>query len=321
MSDFAALRVDRPEVFGNRVVMVNENNIPRIKMSHPWNLSGKKVIGGYLRLSMNLLVWVLAGIYRQISIDPMPPEYQTAIGQQAQVTLADHSEIHLGGDTSILVNDASHFRTVQLRRGEIFTTVHHDNNRPFQVVDGHLIASDVGTAYDYAKHDSTSHIAVLDGEVRLYQRSDLDQWSDPIVAELGVYRRAPVILGPGDLARMEQMSDGTVIVTRSPVRPDTAQERIKWLEGSIAASQQRLDEVIWEFNRYNRTQIIIDDPELRRTLWGGVFSLNRVQDFISALRLQHHVDVEVVKGADGQPYSYHLRGGAAVGNAKKPRER
>jgi transmembrane sensor len=250
---------------------------------------------------MNILVYAVAGIYRHFSADPTPPEYQTGIAQQAKVTLADQSEIQLGGDTSVLVSDAAYFRTMHVLRGEIFTTVHHDPNRPFQVVDGHITALDVGTAYDYAKHGSISNIAVIEGQVSLHQRNDLDQWSDPIVVEPEGLRRETVILGPGDLARMEQTPDGTVSVTRSHVSSDDAKERIQWLEGSMVASQRRLDEVTWEFNRYNRVQIVIDDASIGSMAWGGAFSLNNVEGFIGALRLQQHMDVDFVTGTDGQP--------------------
>jgi len=241
---------------------------------------------------------------------PVEPVYQTDIGQQAAITLQDRSEIHLGGDTSISLSDASQYRTVRLHRGEIFAKVHHDNNRPFHVVVDHLIALDLGTAYDIATHDSTSNVSVLEGEVRLYQRDDRGQWIDPITAEAGIHRRVPAILGPGDLARIEQLSDGTIIVTRT--RPDlgVATQRTQWLHGSLLANQQRLDEVIWQFNRYNHTQIVIDDPEVGALACGGAFNLDNVDGLIKGLRQLFHIDVEIVEGVDGRPSSYHLRNAA-----------
>lgn len=272
-----------------------------------------------MRHSMNIGVYVLAASYQLVATDPAAPVYHTDIGQQTAVTLEDRSEVHLGGGTSIQVSDAPHFRTVVLERGEILATIHPDSERPFQVVDGHVIASNLGTAYDYAKHDSISNIAVLDGQVRLYQRNELDQRGDPLVAESGVYRRAAVILGAGDLARIEQLNDGTVIVTRTHVGLDAAKQRTQWLEGEMVASGQRLDEVIWKFNRYNRTQIAIDDPDIGSMIWGGAVSLNNVEGLIGVLRLQQHMDVEIVKGDDGQTATYHLKGVAAPIRGKKVR--
>lgn len=271
----------------------------------------KQATGGHLRHSINTVVYALAASYHFVTIDPAAPEYHTDIGQHSAVTLKDRSEIRLGGGTSIKVNDAAHFRTVRLERGEILAAVRPDSDRPFQVVDGHLIAFNLGTTYDYVKHGSISNIAVLDGQVRLYQRNGLDQRGDPIVAEAGVYRRAPVILSAGDLARIEQRGDGTVIVTRAHAGLDVARQRTQWLEGEIVASGQRLDEVIWEFNRYNQTQIVIDDPNLGSMIWGGAVSLRNVEGLIGVLRLQQHMDVEIVKGDDGQTTSYHLKGVAA----------
>jgi len=268
----------------------------------------------------NVLFRVLVLFLWKSAAAPIEPVYQTDIGQQAAITLQDHSEIHLGGDTSIMLSDASQFRTVRLQRGEIFANVHHDNNRPFQVVVNHLIAFDLGTAYDISTHDSTTNISVLQGEVRLYQRDDGGRWIDPITVDAGIHRRVPALLGAGDLARVEQLSDGTVIVTRS--RPDlnVATQRTQWLQGSLLADRQRLDEVIWQFNRYNHTQIVIDDPEVGALACGGAFSLNNVDGLIKGLRQLFHIDVERVEGVDGQPSSYHLKNAAVKKSGRGRRQ-
>lgn len=287
-------------------------------MPHLRNLNRKQSIGGNLRRAVNALACLLVGLQWRTAPAPVAPVYQTDIGQQTTVILQDQSEVHLGGDTSVRLNDSSQFRTVHLQRGEIFARVHHDSDRPFEVVVNHLIALDLGTAYDISTHESTSNVAVTDGQVRLFQRDDWGRQIDPITVESGGYRRVPVILGPGDVARVEQLEDGTVIVTRSPRSIEGAREHTEWLGGSMIASTRRLDEIVWAFNRYSHTPIVIDDPEVGAMLFTVGFRLDNINGLIESLKLRY--DVEIVKGTGGQPLSYHLKGVATDGG-KKPRPR
>lgn len=276
-------------------------------MSHSLNLIRKPAVGAYLRRAVRILVYVLAGLQWKAPAVPLAPVYQTDIGQHTAITLKDRSDVHLGGATSIVVNDTSELSTIHLQRGEIFTEVHHNANRPFEVVANHLIAFDLGTAYDMSTHDSTSSIAVIDGQVRLFERNDWGQRFDPITVEFGVYQRVPVILGPGDSARTEQLDNGTIIVTRGPTNLAIARQSTEWLRGGMIANTRRLDDIVWQFNRYNLTPIVIDHPEVGANPLGMVaFRLGDINGFIDALRLEY--DVEFVAGVGDQSASYHVRG-------------
>jgi transmembrane sensor len=276
-------------------------------MSHSLNLIRKPAIRAHLRRAVSILVYVLAGLGWKTATAPIAPVYQTAIGQHTAITLKDRSEVHLGGATSIVVNDTSGLSTIHLQRGEIFTEVRHNADRPFEVVANHLIAFDLGTAYDMSTHDSTSSIAVLDGQVRLLERNDWGQRFDPITVESGVEQRVPVILGPGDSARAEQLDNGTIMVTRGPTSLAIARQSTEWLQGGMVANTRRLDDIVWQFNRYNHTPIVIDHPEVGVNPLGMVaFRLGDIKGFIDALRLEY--DVEFVAGTGDQSASYHVRG-------------
>lgn len=276
-------------------------------MSHSLNLIRKQAVGAHLRRAVRILVYVLVGLQWKTPTAPIAPVYQTDIGQHTAITLKDRSEVHLGGATSIVVNDTSELSTIHLQRGEIFTEARHNAERPFEVVANHLIAFDLGTAYDMSTHDSTSSIAVIDGQVRLFERNDWGQRFDPITVEFGVYQRVPVILGPGDSARTEQLDNGTIIVTRGPTNLAIARQSTEWLRGGMIANTRRLDDIVWQFNRYNLTPIVIDHPEVGVNPLGMVaFRLGDINGFIDALRLEY--DVEFVASVGDQPASYHVRG-------------
>lgn len=291
-------------------------------MSHSRNLPRKPLTGRLGRVSLSALIYVVFSSFHQpIVIEGGGAEYHTEIGRQQALRLADHSEIHMGGNTDIVVNDAAHFRSVLLQNGEIYTTVHHDDRRPFRVIVGHLVVDDIGTAYNVSKHGSTINIAVLEGQLRLYQGDDGIGWGDPILDQPGIHLRAPITMGPGDLARVEQLDDGTVVVNKTHAGQDVANQRAEWREGHMIASQQRLDEVVWEFDRYNRVQIVIDDPEVGKVPYGGALSLANVEGLIRACRDQYGIRVEVEKDSSGQVVSYHLVGLVPPGGGRQLRSR
>ena len=283
------------------------------------NLNRKQSTGGNLRRAANALACLLVGLQWRNAAAPVAPVYQTDIGQQTEVILQDQSEVHLGGDTSVLLRDSAQFRTVHLQRGEIFARVHHNPDRPFEVVVNHLIALDLGTAYDISTHDSTSNVAVTDGQVRLFQRDDWGRQIDPITVESGVFRRSPVVLSAGDVARVEQLEDGTVVVTRSQRNIEGAREHTEWLGGSMIANKRRLDEIVWAFNRYSHTPIVLDDPGVGATPFTLGLRLDNINGLVESLKRGYY-DVETVKGTNGQPLSYHLKA-MATEAGKRPRPR
>ena len=53
-----------------------------------------------------------------------------------------------------------------------------------------------------------------------------------------------------------------------------------------------IDEIVAEFNRYNRTPIVLADRSLSRTRLSGVFDANDPNSFIAFLELSTSVDVD-----------------------------
>ncbi len=167
------------------------------------------------------------------SIDPILSRRvdTTAIGQQTTVSLDDGSELLLNTDTSIRYLHRLRSREIILERGEALFKVAHDPWRPFSVDAGRTVVRDIGTTFSVRRRPTGADIAVLEGQVAVSlpevshvvrivanqairtdgaevksadpaaltawkaRRVDFDGASlASVVAELGRYRRAPIVL-------------------------------------------------------------------------------------------------------------------------------
>ena len=60
-------------------------------------------------------------------------------------------------------------------------------------------------------------------------------------------------------------------------------KKLSWTEGRLWFERQRLADVVAEFNRYNRRQMVIADPAIADLRIGGGFEATDPESFIAAL--------------------------------------
>jgi transmembrane sensor len=59
--------------------------------------------------------------------------------------------------------------------------------------------------------------------------------------------------------------------------------KLSWTEGRLWFERQTLKDVVAEFNRYNRRQMVIADPAIENLRIGGGFEATDPESFIAAL--------------------------------------
>ena len=93
----------------------------------------------------------------------------------------------------------------------------------------------------------------------------------------------------GDESSRRRVSAGSRIVLAGAVSPTVAEspsqiERsLAWRNGEIALDGESLEEAARLFNRYNARQIVIEDPELARERFVGLFQTNAPESFAAAV--------------------------------------
>ncbi len=187
--------------------------------------------------------------------------YSTELNKPAEeFILQDGSKVVLNTDSEVRVQFTPTHREVKLVRGEALFKVAHNAQRPFDVVAGNATVRAVGTAFSVRVRDrSYVDVIVTEGRVAL---------NPPSSAILDAGQAASLI---GSRVQTWQVEGGEI------------ERKLQWIDGQIAFTGESLDEAIDEFNRYNRTRIVIADPEVGARRISGVFKALDPEEFAKAL--------------------------------------
>lgn len=206
----------------------------------------------------------------------LPQTYETGIGEQRLITLADGSRVTLNTDTRIAVRYSSGHRGIELERGEAIFDVEHEPDRPFEVVAGNGLARAIGTRYNVARAGEIVTVSVLEGIVEVQANVSEHRELPQGVANLE-QKNAPVILKQGQAVNYWEVG--------AMDKPQSANlKRINaWLEGKLDFDAELLSEVIEEHNRYSSQKIVISHDQLKSLLVSGVFNAGDTEALMFAL--------------------------------------
>jgi transmembrane sensor len=233
-----------------------------------------------LSLAVGTLTWI--ELFRM-------PTYVTAIGEQRSVLLDDGSRVTLNTASRLEVDLRKDRRLVRLLEGEALFDVTHDAARPFTVRAANVVLSDVGTQFNVYLRPSRTTVTVVEGRVAVDTERAVENQDEKGIREAST--RGPLILAASDGAVITALG---VAATQHGVDVAAA---IAWTRRQLIFERRPLGEVAEEFNRYNRSRIAIDSPELQRQEVTGVFQAKDPASFIAFLSTIP--GVEIHKDQDG----------------------
>ena len=249
------------------------------------------------------LVAIAAGIWYAVARTGWQ-EYATEHGGFERVLLEDGSVVHLNTNSVMRVHMTRELREVALERGEALFKVAHDPTRPFDVQAAGTRLRAVGTEFSVRVHEAAEmpggqkgvEVLVREGRVAI----------DPPAPK----PNQPVTLPPS----VPTLSAGeAVTVTAKRLRVQKVAEadvsrKLSWVEGRLWFERQRLADVVAEFNRYNRRQMVIADPAIADLRIGGGFEATDPDSFIAALERTLGVRAFPASPAEGGPDVIRLVG-------------
>lgn len=206
---------------------------------------------------------------------PLAVLHETDFGEQRSIALSDGSIIILNTLSEVAVRYDDSERRVELRSGEAMFDVATDSGRPFVVETGAVALNVLGTKFSVYHTPESTRLAVVEGVVRAVSRQRPDQ-------------QVLVHAGQGAVAT----ADGA-IRRNGEIDVDKA---IAWTDRRLIFEDVPLEDVISEFNRYNRRPLVVQDPQLAARKITSVFFANDVSALVAFLELEP--DVEVDHGAD-----------------------
>ena len=194
--------------------------------------------------------------------------YATGVGEFHRISLPDGSAVSLNTDTKIRVAYSSTERRVELLQGEAQFEVARDADRPFIVTANESHVSVVGTTF-VVRRRSAGSLDVLVSEGRV-----------------AIDSAPQTLISAGQMALIR---DGRVM-TRTV---DDITRRIAWTEGMLIFNGETLSEAVAEFNRYNRRQLVIADPQIASKTLGGAFKATNPDRFATALEKMFRIAARV----------------------------
>jgi transmembrane sensor len=207
-----------------------------------------------------------------------PPVYETRVGEQRVVMLADHSRVALNTDSELEIRYSKAERRVVLDQGEALFEVSHDAARPFLVVSGDQIVRAIGTRFVVRHDDGETRVTLLQGKVQ-------------ILGPEAALRTPLIVLKPGQ--RLTVTADAGASLDTPSL--DAA---IAWRRGEIVFDNLTLIDAAEELNRYSDDHLVIADPRIASLRVSGVFSTKDVPEVAKAFAALYGLKIE----QDGKDY-------------------
>jgi transmembrane sensor len=206
----------------------------------------------------------------RLSNPPATLSYETAVGGQRRVTLADGSSVILNTNSRLDVDFSSNRRDVHLMRGEAYFEVVHDKTRPFTVYANNYVVRDIGTAFDvHLSKTGLVEVGVTKGSVEVAPTNGAHV--SGATESLGVVTAGHDIVLGQKVERAEDVSSADM------------GRKLAWRQGQLIYTGQPLGEVLGDISRYSNIKIELADPALENLPVGGAFRTDQIEAIFAAL--------------------------------------
>jgi transmembrane sensor len=205
--------------------------------------------------------------------------YATDYGGVERIKLDDGTIVHLNTNSVMRVKMTPESRQVVLDRGEALFKVAHEAKRPFDVQAAGTTVRAVGTEFSVRVREARETLGGEQGIEVLVKEGRVA--IDPPRMDL-----PPVAVLPASVSTLSAGEAVTITAKRLHVEkvPEAeVNKKLGWTEGRLWFERQRLADVVAEFNRYNRRQMVIADPAIADLRIGGGFEATDPVSFMAAL--------------------------------------
>lgn len=196
--------------------------------------------------------------------------------------LTDGSMVELRDGSRIEVIFTPQERRVRLTGGEAHFTVAKNPAWPFVVEAGRVAVRAVGTAFAVRVDAAEVDVVVTEGLVRVEQSAAPGRPA-PAVESAEVPASHRVVVSLAAAAPTPEVS---------PVTTEQMREALAWQAPRFQFFETPLAEAVAEFNRRNRQQVVIGEPELSGVPIGGTFRVDNVDGFVALLEITLGVRAE-----------------------------
>lgn len=214
-------------------------------------------------LAASLLVApIAAGL--AVFLMPANEAFSTTVGEVRRLPLADGSIATVNTASRITVSLEPARRHIVVEDGEAWFEVAHDEKRPFIVDAGDVRVEAIGTAFSVRRHDDGVDVLVTKGVVETWR----------------VGRESERTRVAGGQRSFVPVSMSKIVAVEAD---DEIERALAWRSGELALNGEPLSYAVAELNRYNRHQLVVEDPVLSRTPIVGYFRTDNPEGFARSI--------------------------------------
>lgn len=261
----------------------------------------------FAALAAAACIGVALGLWSTLAPAPSEIAAATPVDAYQRRLLEDGSSVELRGDSAIRIAFSGAERRVWLLRGEAFFTVAKDAARPFVVGAQGVQVRAIGTAFNVRLDTAAVEVLVTGGKVQLLPCA-ASRTEKPAASprELGPEdESAPTLLAAGNRALVPLAAKAQPIPPRvDTVSSEEISRLLDWHPKLLDFDATPLSEVVREFNRRNRTQLLIASSSLERLPIVASVQSHNVEGFVrllertTAIRAERQGDAIVLRAAE-----------------------
>ena len=275
-----------PDEEASNVIALVQREVPPAE--EPRRLGSRKLLLAAAAACCLLLVGVIARVVLSTNT------IETHLGEWRQVQLADGSLLSAGPNTLLQVEYRKGVRRVRLAHGEAMFQVAKDSARPFIVDAGGAAVRAVGTKFGVDRRDGSIVVTVAEGKVAV-ARGDR---SGVLENTIEAIDQSIIVAALGADERVEISTSLPMVQPR--IEKVNASNALAWAKGRLIFQDETLASAVREFNRRNRIQIDVDDPDLATLTVCCVYDASDPEAFAEAAAVRPDIAL-VREGPD------HLR--------------
>lgn len=244
--------------------------------------------------------------------------YQTDIGQQQQIVLADGTQVTLNADSTLKVSYRESSRNIWLLRGTAHFQVKKNQQKPFNVYVENSRVQAVGTAFTVdLSQKGNINVLVTEGRIALAvladsaehvmqaKLNDLFSSTSPVAQLVQQPTTAVTLLE--DIAYMDvgeyltfaaelKGGEASQVINKS-IRQLSAtdiENKQAWRHGELVFTGETLKNVVAQLKHYSPLTIDIADPQLESLKIGGRFTIDRLDLLFTNLEVNFGVEIQQV---------------------------
>ena len=268
----------------------------KIDATPRWKFAGANLLRRSARLTAiaaSLAIVLATGLIYTLIGDQFKPYigvFETAIGEQRQVSLPDGSSIQINTGSRVEVAFSKDARNIRLVQGEAHFDVAPDKKKPFSVYAGTGVVTAVGTSFTVYLRNKKVDVIVEEGRVALSShRGNSDFYNLSLIDRENL---SPVPLA--EITAGQNAVFAEKIESLDLYEPKAVKRKLSWREGRLSFSGETLSEVVSNVSRYTDIIIEIDDEHLRNLPIAGNFNVGEIDAMFEALEIMIGVRIEHV---------------------------